>query len=176
MEEIWKSIKDYDGLYEISNFGRVKSLHKGTKFMKQFKNRKGYYITQLYSNGNAKTFIVHRLVAEAFLENPFHKEQVNHINCNKQDNRVENLEWCTNDENRKHAEKNGLMKPPKGGKENSKSIKVNQYDLQGNLIKKWDCIMDVVRSFNLQTGSNICSCCKGRIKSAYGYIWKYRVD
>lgn len=169
-EENWKDVVGYEGIYKISTLGRIKNSKN--KIIKQYKNHKGYLITQLSKCKDKKTFIVHRLVAGTFIPNPENKPQVNHINCNKEDNRVVNLEWVTNNENKLHAKENGLCKAIKGG-QNPLAKKINQYDLDGNLIKKWDCINDVVRCFDLKTGANICECCKGNLKTAYGYIWKY---
>lgn len=171
MNEEWKCINGYENLYQISNFGNIKN-NKG-QILKQFKNHKGYLITQLSNNGKSKTFIVHRLVAQAFIPNPENKPQINHKDTNKLNNYIDNLEWVTNSENKKHAKLNGLCKSsPKGGA-NKRAIKVDQYDLNNNLIKQWDCISDIIRFFKLKTGSNIISCCKGRLNTAYGYIWKY---
>ena len=173
MIEIWKKIKGYEDYYEISNFGRIKSLHRNGLYLRQFRNNKGYLITQLSKNGNSKTFIVHRLVAETFIDNTYNKEQVNHKNCNKLDNRVCNLEWVTNDENKKHAQEHGLCKSSVKGGKNKLSKKVNQYTIEGKLVKQWECLSDIKREFKLKCCSNISSCCKNKLKTAYGYVWKY---
>ena len=125
--EQWKDIKSYEGLYQVSNYGRVKSLPKkritGTGFYIQ-KERimslqiktKRYYGVGLTKDGAHKNFLVHRLVADAFIENPNNYEEVNHIDCNKLNNKVENLEWCTAEANLEHAFKNGLLTKTKGRK------------------------------------------------------------
>lgn len=190
-KEIWKDIEGYEGLYQVSNLGKIKALPRKTGFtynkkeriIKQYKNRKGYYITQLSKNGVPKTIIVHRIVAKTFVINQNNKAQVNHINCNKEDNRAENLEWVTNDENKKHAKEHGLCKSLKGG-ENPRAKSVNQYDLKGNFIKKWECLSDVARYLKIKNPADICACCKNKVikdkngkeyyrKTAYGFIWKY---
>ena len=118
---IWKDIPEYEGLYQVSNFGEVKSLPKirnifntyyfsKEKILKHALNDSGYKIVVLAKNKKAKTLRVHRLVALAFIDNFENKPQVNHKDGNKLNNNVNNLEWCTNGENEKHAYKLGLKK------------------------------------------------------------------
>jgi hypothetical protein len=126
--EVWKDIKGYEGHYQVSDCGRVKSLSRvvksrvgvfGTKkeiILKTFKNRDGYLKYKLCINGKEKSVISHRLVANEFLENPFNKPQVNHKNGIKDDNRVDNLEWVTSSENVIHSLANNLKIPQKGSK------------------------------------------------------------
>ena len=144
--EIWKPIKDYEGIYEISNLGRVKSLirlKKGAKnitylikekILKQNFDKDGYCIINLYKNSKLKTFKIHRLVAECFIKNIDNKKQVNHINGIKHDNRLENLEWCTTSENVIHALRTGLKIPLKG--ENCKASKLTEKIVIEILTKK----------------------------------------
>lgn len=118
--EKWQEIEGYEGYYEISNLGRIKSLEQtkenslGFKFyrkeqiLKQQINHKGYCVATLNKEGKRKTLFVHRLVALAFIKNLENKPQVNHIDCNKNNNKVENLEWVTGSENCKHAYDNNL--------------------------------------------------------------------
>ncbi|MEC0106769.1 NUMOD4 domain-containing protein [Paenibacillus taichungensis] len=114
-EEEWRDVVGYEGLYVVSNYGVVKSLgnHRGRKekIMKTHVCRNGYEKLDLCKKGQpTKKVYVHRLVASAFIQNPLNKEQVNHINCKKLDNKLENLEWVTRRENIAHAYATGLMK------------------------------------------------------------------
>ena len=109
MNEIWRDIKGYDGVYQVSNWGRVKSLKFGKElFLKPVNNGWGYHRVSLCKNKKGKNITVHRLVAEAFIKNPQNKRTVNHKNGIKADNRLSNLEWNTMSENNKHAFANGL--------------------------------------------------------------------
>lgn len=127
MKEIWKDIAGYENLYQVSNLGNIKSIGRmnydiNTKkvvFLKKemplkpFLNHKGYKMVKLQKNKNKKTISIHRLVAQTFIDNPNNLPQVNHINGNKQDNRVENLEWCDNTYNYREAVRLGLKKERK---------------------------------------------------------------
>ena len=104
--EIFKTIIGYDGLYQVTSSGRIFSL-RNNKFLILSPDSKGYLRVQLFNHGK-RTYKVHRLVAQTFIPNPENKPQVNHIDGNKKNNCVANLEWCTNQENQTHAWKNGL--------------------------------------------------------------------
>ena len=107
-QEIWKDIEDYNGLYQISSFGRVKST-RYNRYLKLIFNKKGYARIHLNKKGKLKSFRVHRLVASAFIPNPDNKPQVNHKDGNKTNNCIDNLEWVTNEENYCHAIRNNLV-------------------------------------------------------------------
>ena len=128
MKEIWKPVVGYEKLFLISNKGRLKRIKTGN-ILKPTLIGRGYcscYVS-LGSRNKGKLFRIHRLVAEAFIDNPDNKPQVNHIDCNKLNNNVDNLEWCTNHENMQHAHDNKLMNLPKG--EKSKNSKLNKKEV-----------------------------------------------
>ena len=163
MIEIWKDIHGFEGLYQVSNLGRIKSeFREGTKggIIKQFVINK-YLKVNLHKDGKEHFIYTHRLVALAFVPNPENKPQVNHINGNKYDNRAINLEWSTNAENLQHAIDTGLRK----------FKKVGQFK-NGILIKEYPNCLQASK----QTGipqPNIWYCLNGKHKSCGGYEWKY---
>ena len=162
--EIWKDIKDYEGLYQISNYGRVKSLITN-KILKQTKFSCGNYVVELCKNKTHSKKLVHRLVAETFIPNPENKPQVNHIDEDKTNNRVENLEWNTAKENTNH----GTCIERRRKK---KSKPVLQYSKNGEFIQRWESAFEVYKQLGW-SNSNIDACCLGKRKSANNYIWKY---
>lgn len=172
--EIWKDIKGYEGLYQVSNLGNVRSLNfhreKKIKILKPNLKKDGYYETTLSKNSKFKWVRTHRLVAEAFIPNIYNKPQVNHINGNKLDNKAENLEWCTNQENITHAIITGLEKL--NGHENPNAKEVNQYDLNNNFIKSYKCLKYAQEETGIKY-RYISEACHLKRKSAGGYIWKF---
>ncbi len=137
-KEIWKDIEGYEGYYQVSNLGRVRSLTREVRCgnsIRVFRERirkpqimsKGYYQLALLKNGKDKRFLIHRLVAYAFIPNPENKTEVNHINGVKTDNNVENLEWVTSRENSIHAVHTGLHNAIKG--ERHANSKLNRKDV-----------------------------------------------
>ena len=141
--EIWADIEGYEGLYQVSNQGRVKSLaretigndgrkypFKETILKPRFMNA-GYLIVNIHKERKMKSVSIHRLVAETLIPNPENKREVNHINGNKTDNRIENIEWCTSSENKTHAITTGLnTKPPTHYGEDNFRTKLNKYNVQ----------------------------------------------
>lgn len=173
-QEIWKDIEGYEGLYQVSNFGRVKSLnkyhHKREQILKPNLKSDGYYETSLSKNSKPKWVRTHRLVAQAFIPNPENKPQINHKDGNKLNNCIENLEWVTNKENIDHAIAMGLEKL--NGHENPNAKPVDQYDLDGNFIRHWKCIKYASEELKIHQ-SKISMVCNNHSKTAGGYIWKF---
>lgn len=169
--EIWKDIKGYENKYQISNYGRVKSLlnicwHNEKKREKilTIKTTGLYPHIRLMNKGIGKNYLIHRLVAETFIPNPNNLPQVNHIDEDKNNNYVLNLEWCDSLYNVNYGLRTKKVKE-------KLSIKIAQYDLNNNLIKVWDTMNDAIRYYN--NNRHICDVCKGKRKMANGYIWKY---
>lgn len=167
MKEIWKDIIN-DNNYMISNLGNVYSK-RNKIILKPYKTRKGYLRIML---SNRKRYLVHRLVAQAFISNSNDLPQVNHIDGNKQNNCVNNLEYCTQSENMQHCLKTGLRIMPKG-KEVYNARAILQYDINNNFIKEWDCIQDAQRELNLH---HISECCYGKRKKCGNFIWKFKEE
>ena len=178
--EIWKEVVGYDGRYQVSNYGKVRSLNfkrnECVDLLSPIKNN-GYFRMTLYKNGAIERYLLHRLVANAFIPNPLNKPCVNHIDGNGQNNRVENLEWVSYGENNKHAYDTGLRKKC-FGKDNVQSKPVICYSTTNNFIGSFESIglaviwLRLNNSPKAQNG-NISMVCKGKRETAYGYKWRY---
>lgn len=179
MSEQWKDIIGYEGLYAISSQGRVKSCskHKGTNYsmycpeiiLKPYV-RCGYYVVPLSKHGRKKTYYLHRLIAIHFMPNPDQSKEVNHIDGDKLNFAITNLEWCTRHENEQHAWRTGLKQAI--GEKHFASKPVQQLDLQGNVVKVWDNGSQAAK--HLGFGSpHISKCCNGKLSSAYGFKWRF---
>lgn len=178
MKEIWRDIKDYEGLYQVSNFGRLKSLWFGReRILRPGKERGGYEMIILCKNGKREHFKIHRLVGMMFLDmvdwtedakgRPFSELTINHLNEVKTDNRVENLQWCPLEHNLKYGTHYERVAK-------TKSKTVYQYTVDGEFVREWFSATEAQR----QTGwnhSNIAKCCLGkkRYYTAYGFKWSY---
>ncbi len=167
--EVWKPIPGYEGLYEVSDLGRVRSLNykrTGKVVIKKLNKHKcGYLQVELWKDDKPKVIFVHRLVALAFIPNPCNLPCVNHKDENKTNNCVDNLEWCDYDYNNNYGTRSSRLAK-------TKSKTVLQYDLDGNLVKEWMSAMEIKRQTGWSQG-NISSCCVGKRNIAYGYKWKY---
>lgn len=177
MTEVWKDIAGYEGLYQVSNQGNVRSLDrvsehnfsgkitlKGTEKKPSFDGK--YLFVVLSKEGKRKQVTVHRLVAEAFIPNPQGLPCVNHKDENKKNNVVDNLEWCTNKYNSNYGT---CIERSREKKEK----KVVQYDLNGNFIKEWKSLAEAekIGGFDHRGTSR---CATGQRNKAYGYVWKYK--
>lgn len=183
-EEIWKDIEGYEGLYQVSNLGRVKSLDRymrnkyGTYTLKKGRILKnsilkstGYPRVSLSREGNFVSKQVHRLVAKAFVPNPNNYLIINHKDENPLNPSADNLEWCTYKYNNNYG--NTAIKKSTTHRINQKnSKKVYQYDLCGNFIKEWKSTREVARFFNIDN-IRISRCCRNLTKSALGFKWQY---
>lgn len=207
MKEIWKDIKGYEGIYQASNLGRIKSLQrevwngyqnvlKKERILKPRKDRKGYVNYILYNNNISKGYKGHFLVLNSFTEKPKDKDQINHINGIKDDNRLINLEWCNNSENQIHAINTGLKKTKKGYYEPPKP-KLSKEELRekqiyylnkyralaiqnakgknSKKVAKMDKDNNILKIYNSITEAE--KDIGGRIHleahTSHGYIWKY---
>lgn len=178
-EELWKDIKKYEGLYQVSNYGNVKSLDR---YVENYKGKKrfikgrvlsqedvhGYLRVELSKDGKRKMFRVHRLVAMAFIENPGNLPEVNHIDENKKNNHEENLEWCTCQQNQNHGTHNERSAKSKGHS-------VQALDKNGNVIMEFWSISEASRRTGLRIDC-ISGCRNGRYKTSGGYIWRRKVE
>ena len=191
--EIWKPVVGYEGLYECSNLGNVRSLnYRHTNTIKNLSlslNKDGYVQVKLWKNCKGKVLAVHRLVAEAFVPNPNNRPQIDHINTDKTNNTVwfnedgsvnyekTNLRWVTKKENINNPLTIKHLSETKIGNENAKSIyrAVLQYTKDGKLIKEWASMNSAARELKINK-SGIYSCCNGinRTKSYCGYVWRYK--
>ena len=176
MEEIYKDIKDLEGLYQVSNFGNILSLNYyrsgKPKLLKPSKTKNGYLLVTLYKNRKRKSYKVHQLVAEHFIPNTDNLPEINHIDEDKTNNRVDNLEWKSHKGNCNHGTRNErIVKANTNGK---RSKIVLQFTLSGEFIREWKSAHDCGRNgFNQ---GNIISCCNGKLKSHKGFIWRYKKE
>lgn len=161
-KEIWKDIPNYEGIYQVSNLGNVKNK---TKNRKLHLRKDGYLDIPLCKNGKTKYYLVHRLVAMAFINNPNNYKEVNHKDENKQNNNVNNLEWCDRLYNIKYG--NGYIT-----RAEKRKRKIRQYDKNYNFIKQWDSVNEVSKILNIKA-PHITRVCKKERKTTGGYIFEY---
>ena len=182
--EVWKYIEEYEG-YQVSNFGRVKSLERDVynprygkkrikeKILKTGKRSSGHLCVRISKNGVVKPYSVHRLVAEAFIPNPEMKSDVHHIDHNPANNNVENLVWLTKKEH--------VAEHPERYEASSKAARkalakhINQFTRDGMFVKAWYSAREIERELGY-ANQHIIDCCKGKLKTYKGFKWKYAED
>lgn len=189
MKEIWKDIKGYEGDYQVSNMGNVRSLRfnnngpdkkgSGVRNLKLILNSVGYYVVSLYKNKILSRHFVHRLVAETFIPNPQNKPCIDHIDTEKTNNAVSNLRWCTIKENINNpiSSKRRLAKCReqlcgKFGKYSLKHRRIIQYSKDMKIVRVWEAMSDACRELHLDSGC-LTKACQGKQKTTGGYYWKY---
>lgn len=191
MNEVWKPVVGYEGLYEVSNLGRVRSVDhtinvcrnginylcpvKG-KILSPQRRQHGYLGVPLYGKGGhptrgCKTFALHRLVAEAFLENPNGYAEVNHIDEDKTNNRLDNLEWCDRVYNSNYGTRNARLSAI--GKNGKNSKPVNQFTTDGKLVNTFPSLHEVERSLGLDVTGIHYAVKYSKTGYIYGFIWRY---
>lgn len=167
--EVWAKIKGYPN-YEISSLGRIKG-NRG--LLRPYSDSRGYLYVGLHRNGEKKVYSVHRLVALHFIDNPLDKEQVNHIDGDKTNNTIENLEWVTNQENMTHSiEKLGRVRTDKCGRPKKT---VQQFSKQGEFIKEYESAHEAARQID-GNFSRIALICRKGEGTHRGYHWKYKEE
>ena len=171
-EEIWCPIKGYEGLYGVSDQGRVRSLKFGKeRILKPVRMPKGYLQVNLYKNGEMKTYRLHRIVAKTFIPNPQNLLEVNHKDENKENNSVQNLEWCTDKYNQNYGTRNKRISEKNTNGKLSKLVL--QFTKDGEFVREWKSSSEIERNLNYSRG-HISKCCNGKRKSAYNFIWKFK--
>lgn len=181
-DEIWKDIKGYEGLYQISNFGRIKSLCRKFRnkdiILKPLIGKGNYLQINLYKNGKMLKYQIHRLVAETFIINSDNLPCINHKDENRQNNCVKNLEWCTYQYNNSYG--NRLEKVSYNNKFSKRII---QYSKNDEFIKEWNNARTAIIENNFFKKNNtklitikraILNCCERQRKTAYGFKWEYK--
>ena len=184
MREEWKDIEGFEGKYMVSNTGKVKSLERTVwdsrgyyktvpeKILKACPDKDGYLFTQLWKDGKGKTCRINRLVAQTFLPNPDNLPEVNHKDEDKQNNYVENLEWCSSSYNINYGSRNKKVGKKVAEKLSKPVFSVNK---ESGLIMWWQSASEAERCTGINKG-NIIKCCKGKVNSAGGHIWFYADD
>lgn len=166
----FKRIKNFNN-YGVNKLGQIYS-YKSLKLLKPIKHTNGYWYVNLYNDNTIKVKSIHSIVMETFICSRENSCVINHKNLDKSDNRLENLEYITQKENIKHSAINGRQIRAKGNK-NKYHKPVLQYDLNGNLIKEWDSVMDAERGTGIRS-NYISNCALGKCKKSQGFIWQYK--
>lgn len=182
MEEIWRGISGYEESYEVSNLGNVRSLnYQGHGFIRNLVpkvNNAGRLWVELRGKSGIKQMLVHRLVGEAFIPNPYNLPQINHKDENPKNNHVDNLEWCTGTYNNwysmvRHPERR-LQRKATPKYKHWIDVAIEQTDKDGNVIRYWENMREIVNILGYSQTS-ITECCQGKRKTAYGFKWQFAV-
>lgn len=168
MSETWKEVIGYEGLYEVSDYGNIR---RNGRILRPITRGRGYQSVFLYKCGSYKQVSIHRIVAQAFVDNPYGYAEVNHIDENKCNNKADNLEWCSHQANSAYGTRGSRI--GSANMNGKKSRKIAQYTMDGTLVKVYPSLQEAAR--NGFAASNICRCANGHPKysHAYGYIWRY---
>jgi len=158
----WIPVKGYEGLYEISDTGQVKSLINGERILKPQKHTGGYLYVNLYKNKKQTKFYIHRLVASHFLREPRENEEVNHLDGDKENNTLRNLEWTSPAENNQHARNLGLI---------DNGVRVSQYTIDGRYLKTFNSFSEAARETGLHYPA-VKNAAYGFQKSSGGFLWR----
>lgn len=187
LEEVWKDIENYPN-YQVSNYGNVKSKERITnvgiknqkqcvrkeRLLKQQKDHNGYLYVRLYNENGWKYFKIHILVAKTFIPNLLNEPTVDHIDRNKDNNKIDNLRWASHIVQANNKDKTKIIENMKiVGKKpyKNRSEKVKQYDLENNFIKEWSSSREASKTLNISETA-ISNCVNSISKKAGGYIWK----
>lgn len=170
MTELWKDVKGYEGLYQVSNKGRVR---RDGRVLSTPPDSNGYCVAVLCKGGVRHSVKVHRIVAAAFLGEPFDGAEVNHIDEDKSNNSAENLEWCTRLQNIRHGTGRERRATNQRNRHGNKPIE--QWSLCGNLIERYPSIREVTRRHGYDRAF-IVRCANGKQRTAYGCIWQFAND
>ena len=163
IKEIWKDIRGYEGLYQASNLGNIRSLKNRwgnriePRLVKQQKTKKGYKRVRLSKKNKSKTFMVHRIIYITFIKDIENGLEINHKDFNRENNKINNLEMITHTNNVRY----------------SKAKPIIQLSINNEYIRKWDCIRDVEKEIGIDH-RQICACLLGKQKTCHGYKWKYK--
>ena len=178
MIEVWKDIDGFEGLYQVSNYGRVKSLERTVTYssgnVHWYPERvlvpvdagNGYLRVSLSINNKYKSHLIHRLVAKAFVENPDNLPCVNHKDENQSNNHIDNLEWCSYKYNSNYG-------TAVERRSNKRSRPVDCYNTEGALVKHYKKVADAIKDLKLKTGDKIRLVCNGQRKKAAGFVWRW---
>lgn len=162
---MWRPVIGYEGIYEVNRLGEIRRIKTG-RILKGYQGRDGYQRVSLTTNGITKPFLLHRLIASAFIPNPMNYPCINHKDEDKSNNSLDNLEWCTHRYNLNYGTHNARANE-------TRKKPISQYSRNGEFIRNWDSVTDIHRETGIDMG-HITACCRGTRKTAGNYRWKYK--